>query len=578
MKRRNSSVIGDGPRQESLRQWERVLPSSGRHLISSFSSSYIYCYIVCSNSIANKLQLIDSSNTVDEVLKGTVFESSRVRLYLNFIDAAYDGTLKESGVKKTVTLCINRTFFDLLLRKAVRTSALPTAASNTPGDVTKLLLTDSKNDNYCGIYWSPTRTFTGATLNHGCLLLNLIVSGGWLKRLLRKDDGLVCLVPIHEMGRFFDQDFRKHRNLVVPKQRHYQPSSSCCPLSKNDMANGTIKWTSPNWKRRGSNHLSNEPKATVLKSETKDSYEHIDQLGLCDICYLLDFKFHKDRTEVIERALAAGIRNIVILPSSGLDSVEQAIEFCQRPRSPPPKKPIECNQSIELEEDKNKSYSNSDNIPKEIMLTVVAGVHPDDAQMWSSDMSNRLKNLLRSTSICAIGVIGLDFQRMLSSESYQLICFQDQLLMCKNMNLTAVITEKWASEECIGILEKISPPRILIFGFQGSEEQVLKYLQIGAYIGISGEISNVRGKGLRALLRKGVVPLERLVVYSGAPLHNPIGQRREGQAWKRNEPKYLRKICKTVAKCYGCDIDEVYFCMTYNHVFLFRNNEIREIY
>jgi len=607
MKRRHSSVLGNGPKHESYKQWERVLPSSGRHLIASFDNSVVFCYINTSPIIAEKLQQINQLQHYElENLFGPF--GSRICIYLDFLDAAYSGMLKQKVDTRTSTLCIHRSFFDLLLRKAVRTGAIATAGSKSASDVIRISATNSKATEYCGIDWQSVRNYDGNSLTTGPKLLSLIISGGWLRRLLTKNDGLCYICPIHEMIRYFDQDYSKKHQIILPKQRHYQPN----PPSDSQVPNGAVKWTKSNWKQHTERHqrLGDDGDGDgiadldMLKSgitawndntsgiESKGSQDRIDQLGLCDLCFLCDFKFDKDRKEVCKKAWERGTKSIVILPSGTLSDCERAIQLCENTdRHQDPHEIFDRNnKNVPVPEENTKESGKAknvqDNIPANMFLSVVAGIHPDDASTWSSNLNNQLKHILLSKSICAVGVIGLDYHRMLSSEAYQMICFQDQLLLCKERSLTAIVTEKWASEECLEVLNnpKFQPERILILGFEGSSEQVSAYLDIGAYIGISGDIANEGGKGLRALLRQGAIPLERLCVYSGAPFHHP-GNTREGDGrngkakeWKRNEPKYLSKICKTVAKCFGRGEDEIRFCCTYNHTFLFRNDEVGDIF
>jgi TatD DNase family protein len=600
-RRRHSSVLGDGPKQERWKTWARVLPSSGRHLIASFDSAIVFGYLNCNPVTASKLLSIDRHHLGDENMFGPT--GSRIHLHLDFITAAYCGELKPSQERTTVAICILRPFLDLLLRKAVRNTNLATASANNPSDEIRTRSKTSQNIDYCGIDWQSARDYNGASLQHGCQLVSLVVGGGWLRRLLTVDDGLFCVVQQHEMGRFFNQNYQHHQQLVVPKQRHYQPDPPCPPHPRTMGGASDIKWSNPNWAQRetqreqetsDSNDQTNNALNTSRISawdndkrfETKRSHDTIDQLGLCDMCYLFDSKFDRDRHKILQRAYKSGVRHIVVLPSGNLVECERAIQFCNATMDTPS---AESSKDTDVQADVAQ-------VPANMVVSTVAGVHPDDARSWGSDRRIELKQLLSSSSICAVGVIGLDFHRMLSSEAYQRICFQDQLCLCKEMNLTAIVTEKWAMEECVGVLTNplYAPDRLLVVGCEGTAEQLRAYLDIGAYIGLSGQVARDKGTGkrLRALLRQGVIPLERICIYSGAPFHYPGNSRQRGaqeddtlgrgvgqhNVWKRNEPKYLSKICNTVAKCLGRAVDEVVFCTTLNHTFLFRNDQVKEIF
>ncbi len=57
------------------------------------------------------------------------------------------------------------------------------------------------------------------------------------------------------------------------------------------------------------------------------------------------------------------------------------------------------------------------------------------------------------------------------------------------MNLTAIVTERRAIEECMDVLTKplYTPSRLLIAGFDGTAEPHGDYLAMAACIGPSGE-------------------------------------------------------------------------------------------
>ena len=352
-RRKHSSVLGDGPKQERWKTWERVLPNSGRHLIASFDSAIVFGYLNCNPATAGKLLSIDRHHSSDERMFGPT--GSRVHLHLDFINAAYCGELKPSQEKTTVAICILRPFLDLLLRKAVRNTNLATASANAPSDVIRTMSKTSQNIDYCGIDWQSARDYDGTSLQQGCQLLSLVVGGGWLRRLLTVDDGLFCVVQQHEMLRFFNQNYLNHQQLVVPKQRHYQPDSPCPPHPRTMVDTSELKWSNPNWEQReqeetsdsntlgsrnnsfkksGISAWANVADASSKRNnndkgfETKRAHDTVDQLGLCDMCYFLDSKFDQDRHQILLRAYKSGVRNIVVLPSGNLVECARAVQFC----------------------------------------------------------------------------------------------------------------------------------------------------------------------------------------------------------------------------------------------------------
>ena len=118
--------------------------------------------------------------------------------------------------------------------------------------------------------------------------------------------------------------------------------------------------------------------------------------------------------------------------------------------------------------------------------------------------------------------------------------------------------------------DEFAPSHVLLLGFSGSEEQAQEYFDChpGLYIGLNGTLCQKDGgRELRAMLRNGVIPLDRLILYTGAPYNHPGNTRRK--KWKRCEPRNHHRLVRTVAKCIGGEIDEVEEVLSINHAILF---------
>jgi TatD DNase family protein len=92
--------------------------------------------------------------------------------------------------------------------------------------------------------------------------------------------------------------------------------------------------------------------------------------------------------------------------------------------------------------------------------------------------------------------------------------------------------------------------------FTGTEAELERYLEMGAYIGITGWICDERrGQALRSLVRK--IPADRLLIETDAPFLIPrdLGTQVKGG---RNEPRFLRHIARVIARC--LDKDEAELC------------------
>ncbi|MDR0389946.1 MAG: TatD family hydrolase, partial [Spirochaetaceae bacterium] len=86
--------------------------------------------------------------------------------------------------------------------------------------------------------------------------------------------------------------------------------------------------------------------------------------------------------------------------------------------------------------------------------------------------------------------------------------------------------------------------------FTGTEKELDSYLELGAYIGITGWICDERrGAHLKALVKK--IPPERFMIESDAPYLIPRSLPRDSGGSApgrgRNEPKFLPHVARTIA-------------------------------
>ena len=73
------------------------------------------------------------------------------------------------------------------------------------------------------------------------------------------------------------------------------------------------------------------------------------------------------------------------------------------------------------------------------------------------------------------------------------------------------------------------------------------YLDMGLYIGITGWICDERrGRDLQEILQN--IPLDRLLIETDCPYLLPRTLKPKPKS-RRNEPKFLHEVVKTIAKC-----------------------------
>jgi len=146
--------------------------------------------------------------------------------------------------------------------------------------------------------------------------------------------------------------------------------------------------------------------------------------------------------------------------------------------------------------------------------------------------------------------------------------------------------ERDAHEDMVRILEKYKdklPPAVL-HCFTGTSAQALKYIEMGLYIGLTGFLwKDKSDDGVRSILEKGLIPLDRFLVETDAPFMYPNvrGSKIPPQikqclserslsflnrycTFQRNEPCALPVIVELIAAYMKRPVDEVAMATTFN--------------
>lgn len=247
-------------------------------------------------------------------------------------------------------------------------------------------------------------------------------------------------------------------------------------------------------------------------------------MELIDIgCNLTHESFHPDLDEVIQRARAAGVVQMVVTGASEAES--------------------------------GKVRDLAQHHPG--VLYATAGVHPHHARQWNDRTAATLAALAAGPEVVAIGEAGLDFYRDFSPRTDQQRVFEAQLELAVELGMPVFMHERDAHECFLSILaryrDRLGPA--VVHCFTGSGEELAAYLDLDLHIGITGWICDERrGLHLRDLVRR--IPLERMMVETDAPYILPRNIRPRPRG-RRNEPAFLPYVLDTVADCLDLPAQQV---------------------
>jgi TatD DNase family protein len=245
--------------------------------------------------------------------------------------------------------------------------------------------------------------------------------------------------------------------------------------------------------------------------------------------------FDTDRDAVIERAVASGVRRMIVTGSTAEGSLAAA----------------------RLAESRRGC------------LYATAGVHPHHADEYTPRVGESLLQLLKLESVVAVGECGLDYFRNFSPRQAQREAFQAQLELAVTTRLPVFLHQREAHAEFTEILR---PTIHSISGgvahcFTGDTIALRDYLDMGLYIGITGWICDERrGAELRNLARS--IPLDRLMIETDAPYLLPRTLEPKPRT-RRNEPVHLREVLRVLANIVGETEERVAIATTKNAERLF---------
>ena len=274
--------------------------------------------------------------------------------------------------------------------------------------------------------------------------------------------------------------------------------------------------------------------------------------------HLADAAFDKDRDMVLQRAVDAGVRAIITV-GTNLSSSRRAVALSDR-------------------------YAH---------VCATVGVHPHEASSVNRDVLAELRELASHTRVVAVGEIGLDYYRGLSSREAQRSAFGEQLALAATVGKPVVVhirdsrqsTEAydealdflrdWVADPGVTAPQPVLPPAWqapelpvkrpptgVLHCFSGSAEAMEAALALGFFLGVDGPITYPKATELRSVAAR--IPLDRLLLETDCPYLPP--QPRRGQ---RNEPAYLTHIVRRVAELQGTSVERVASATTENALRLF---------
>jgi TatD DNase family protein len=240
--------------------------------------------------------------------------------------------------------------------------------------------------------------------------------------------------------------------------------------------------------------------------------------------HLYSEEFDQDRTEVLQRAIQAGVSRFFI---PAIDS--------------------SCTRSM---------YELEKNYPNNVFLMM--GLHPTYVKENYLEELQHVEEELARRKFYAIGEIGIDLYWDKTHLKEQQIAFRKQIQLAKKYKLPIVIHCREAFPEIFEILEEEKSDALfgIFHCFSGTYEQALQAISYNMKLGIGGVVTFKNGKIDQFLSQ---IDLKHIVLETDSPYLAPIPHR-----GKRNESGYLVHVIEKLSQIYNLSVQDIATVTTEN--------------
>ncbi|MFA0441062.1 hydrolase TatD [Vibrio sp. 10N.286.49.C2] len=241
-------------------------------------------------------------------------------------------------------------------------------------------------------------------------------------------------------------------------------------------------------------------------------------------------EFDADRDDVVKRALAAGVKQI-LLPNIDLNSIKPMLET-------------------------EAAYPS--------VCRSMMGLHPCYVDGNVKETLNEILGWFDKHNFIAVGEIGIDLYWDKTYKAEQEYAFITQLNWAKERNLPVVIHTRDSIEETLTLLKKEQDGTLqgVFHCFGGSLEEAKAINALGFHLGLGG-VSTFKNSGMDKVIPE--LDMDWVILETDCPYLAPVPHR-----GKRNEPAYTSLVLERIAQCRDTDTSSLIVTTTNNAKALFK--------
>ncbi len=181
------------------------------------------------------------------------------------------------------------------------------------------------------------------------------------------------------------------------------------------------------------------------------------------------------------------------------------------------------------------------------------GIHPHEAESFSDDVANAIREGAGEACVVAIGEIGLDYYYDHADRAVQREVFERQLAIAADLDLPVVIHTREADDDTRALLANFSGRLSrggVIHSFTSSLELAEFCLAEGFMLGFNGIATFNKADNVREVI--AATPVEQLLLETDAPYLTPVPYR-----GRPNAPYYLPFVAEKVAEVKQLPVEQL---------------------
>jgi len=233
-------------------------------------------------------------------------------------------------------------------------------------------------------------------------------------------------------------------------------------------------------------------------------------------CHLDPMRYGDELPAVLGRARAAGLAGIAVIGTRAADS-EAAADLAAR----------------------------------EPGVVASAGIHPNDVHDADDAEWDRVRRLVASGRVAAVGETGLDWYRDTAPHDRQRDFFDRHLQLAQDHSLPVVVHTRASIHDVLDTIRgalRRGACRAVLHSFTGTADEAAEAVELGCWIGFAGMVTFRSGETLRDVAAG--VPGDRLLIETDSPFLSP-----EPLRGRRNEPSHLIHTARCLALARGVALE-----------------------